>query len=170
MVAAVALVGGGLGWWLGRPTALQPSADLPHFTRVDPNALPPQSTGEDTAPGFEKRNALRTEMDAALDKMELSPCDPVSRKAYFDAYADMNLARMRDEENSSDTDTPPYWRTSQDMLLGGREERLLKAQYVTYDEISVLAVKRVSMGLFGGSNDHLPMPADKCGFTPASVN
>jgi hypothetical protein len=172
LVAVVILFGAGLGWWLGRPTPLQPTLHA-HFTPFDPNAPPPAPTGADSAPGFEQRNVLRAALASALDKVEASPCDPAARKAFFDAFADQANALTNDSINSPDENGPAYWRTDADLALSKRIGELQQRDYINTDELARLAIiKRMgpaAQAFLQNNSDRTPIKLDKCGLTPAAA-
>jgi hypothetical protein len=171
MVLAVLLVGGGLGWWLGRPQPLQPTLQA-HWKPADPDHPDPSTvpTGSDTAPGWQSRQALRAAVATALDRLESSPCDPAARKVFFEAYANMENALVTDFNQSPDENGPAFWRSDGDSAIGKRVMVLQTANYVTIDEITHVLIRR-RMGALG---DALPtsgaMQADRCGFTAASLD
>jgi hypothetical protein len=171
MVLGVVLIGGGLGWWLGRAEPLQPVLHA-HLMPADPDHPDPSTipTGSDTAPGWQNRQALRKAVATALDQLEASPCDLTARKTFFQAYADMEDLHVTDSGNSPDENGPAFWRTNDDMALGGRVVALMKANYITQDELGRVMIQR----RLGANADQMmttraPMQADRCGFTAASI-
>lgn len=172
VVVAVVMVGAVGGWWLGRPQPLQPTLTA-HLERADPNHPDPSSlpTGADNAPGWEKRSALRAAVAAALDTLEQSPCDAAARKAFFEADANMEDLHVSDSGASSDENGPAFWRTDDDRALGKRIVALVNQNYITMEEIGhLLMLRRMGAAAMAQNSDHLPMQADKCGFTPASLD
>jgi hypothetical protein len=172
MVLGVVLFGGGLGWWLGRPQPLQPTLTA-HLERADPNHPDPASlpTGADNAPGWEKRAALRAAVATALDTLERSPCDAAARKAFFEADVNMEDLHVSDSGASPDENGPAFWRTDDDRALGKRILALVSQKYITMEEIGhLLMLRRMGAATMAQNSDHMPMQADKCGFTPASLD
>lgn len=172
LVAAVVAVCFGLGWLLSRPPyeSMKPTLKA-HFTTADEAARNrPPAAGADTAPGWEKRKALRDNVLATADRLDAAPCDAAARKAFFDAYADQAMVMTDDSAQSPDEHGPAFWNTEDDRAVAARVEKLQAARTVTFDEIGhAVMVRRLGAAQVAQmSNARLPQQADRCGNVPTA--
>lgn len=141
------VLAGAIGWMVGAPhpspTPKQPvalaQANQPLSQMSAPPAAPTpqvQNSSDNVS-----RDALRTNLAAALDRMEASPCDPEARAAFLDAYADRAGAIGRAAAQADDG-RPAEWNTHADAEADQNIERLIKAGYFTEDEIGLAAVQK----------------------------
>lgn len=168
LVAAVMAVCFGVVWFVNRPPfeGVKPTLHT-HFMSAEEVAAEARNRptpGADTAPGWEKRKALRDHVLAAADQLEASPCDPATRKAFFDAYADQAMVMTDDSAESSDEKGPAFWRTADDDKVATRLEQLQKTRTVTFNEIADAVMDRK----LGPNRPKMAVPSaamnqDRCG-------
>ncbi len=149
-VAAAVVVGLGVGWWLGappyRPMAANPN--LPAFHQVKPGESDdPVVPGEDSAPGWKDRTALRDRAAAALNRFEQDPCDDPARQAFVDAWVARGHA-LAESGATPDGQTQPYWRTSADHDLDASVERLKREHFLTQDELNQAMLTSIPMARY----------------------
>lgn len=105
-----------------------------HPAGAEPESPPALVQGSDREAGWEKRQVLRDQLDAALQALKAKPCDVEARRSFLAAYIKRTRAQLKDDRGFGEGGAP-FWRTSDDQAQTQSIQQLIANRWFTQDEL-----------------------------------